>query len=141
MSDPTNDNTDREVVNLHATDLPEIGNDLRLLPVPLTPDEWAVRATASAMLGGEIQALTAELKVHTNQVRAEIRDLQGERERVDRAVRDNAEERPVGIRVLAELDDGVALVVRVDTGQVLERRPLTEEEAARASQRILDFPG
>lgn len=139
MSEPTK--TDREVINLHATELPELGNDLKLLAVPLTADEWAERATASAMLGGEIDGLNEDLKAFRDQIRAEVKTLQDERDRADKAVRDRAEDRPVGVRLLADLEQGLGLVVRVDTGEIIERRSLTEQEVARASQRVLSFPG
>ena len=129
-----------EIVNLHSTELPEIGDLVQLLPVPLSPDEWSDRATASAMLGGEIAGLEAGLKEGRTRIRAEIRMLQEERVRCDRAIRDQSEDRPVGVRVLADLAGGCALLVRVDTGEVIDRRSLTEGEVARASQRVLDFP-
>jgi hypothetical protein len=129
-----------ETINLHETELPEVGNALEVLPVQLSADEWTERATMAAALGGEIIELEAELKRHTKQVRDELRDLGAERKRAELAVRNYAEPRPVGVRVLADLARGEAVCVRVDTGQIIERRALTDLEFGKASQAPLAFP-
>lgn len=134
MSDPT---AIAEIVNLHATDLPEIDDRLEILPVPLTSDEWADRATVAAMLGGEIDDLRSTLKARADEVKTEIKLLQSDRDRADAAVRNRSEPRPVGVRVLADLERLEAVVVRVDTGEVVDRRPLSDVEIGKAQQQSL----
>lgn len=129
-----------EVVDLPTTDMPEIGNLQQLLDVNLSPDEWAARATASAMLGGELAEMRADLDQYRRNANEEMKMLREERERADRAVRSRSEPRPVGVRVFADLGRNEAVHVRVDTGEVVERIGLTTKQAAAGRQRVLDFP-
>jgi hypothetical protein len=119
--------------------LPQIGETTQLLEVELTDDEWRDRATSAALLGGELEHLERELREHTKAARAEIALVRDEQRKAARAVRRNAEPRPVAVLLLADLQTDEAVAVRADTREVVERRPLSDAERMAARQRALDF--
>jgi len=125
---------------IQLMNLPTLDRRVELLSVDLTPDEWANRATAAALLSHEARQLEALLKEHARDAKAEIRLVLAEAAKASAAVRERAEPRPVEVLVVADLERGEAVEVRSDTGAAIARRALTEAEGARARQRALDFP-
>ncbi len=121
-------------------DLPILEESVELLAVELTPEEWADRATAASLLSHEATELERELREHAKDAKAEIVLVRAEAAKASEAVRNRSEARPVTVRTVADLDRGEAVEVRSDTGEAVSRRALTDDEAARARQRLLAFP-
>ena len=133
-----------EPIDLRKTKLPRVGEYLESLPVPVTDQEWAIQAAMAAELGGRIDAIQVAAKLAQTEARSEIKIFETARRVASKIVRDRAEDLPVSVSVFADLSAGVAGVavfVRMDTGQVIKRRALTADEAESARQNPLPFRG
>lgn len=107
------------------------------LPVPLTP---ADKVQQGQQLGNALAELTrldgqlADAKASNKAAREPILHL---RDKLADQLRSGVEYRPVRCQRLLDYDSGASKVIRLDTGKVVEERPMTEAER----QRALDFDG
>ena len=102
--------------------------ETRLLVCDLTEDEISERAKQLAVSKGEMEQhqlhakeIKADLKKKGEQLRAQISQLA-------RACREGKEEREIVCELLYDEDELTVDVVRVDTGQVVSSRPMTDDE-------------
>lgn len=110
---------------------------LRTLPVKLAPDEVAQRAEELARELHD-QAIAEEAAAATKKYIAQ--DLEKRRERVarlGRIVHTRREDRQIDCHEEHSALDGTARTVRDDTGEVVDTRPLTQEELRDARQEAL----
>jgi hypothetical protein len=110
---------------------------LRTLPVTLAPDEVAQRATELARELHD-QAVAEEAAASTKKKLA--KDLEERRERISRlgrVVHTQREDRQIDCHEEHSALDGTARTVRDDTGEVVDTRPLTQEELRDARQEAL----
>lgn len=110
---------------------------LRTLPVKLAPDEVAQRAEELARELHD-QAVAEEAAASTKKKLA--KDLEERRERVarlGRIVHTRREDRQIDCHEEHSALDGTARTVRDDTGEVVDTRPLTQEELRDARQEAL----
>lgn len=110
---------------------------LRTLPVKLAPDEVAQRAEELARELHD-QAVAEEAAAATKKKLAQ--DLEKRRERIarlGRIVHTRREDRQIDCHEEHSALDGTARTVRDDTGEVVDTRPLTQEELRDARQEAL----
>ncbi len=113
------------------------------LPVDLEAGERSVRAAELASLVGEEQRQAADLEQYLETAKARRKDLEAELagvrlqvRAIATVVREGREARPV--RVVDENDytAGAVYVVRLDTGEVVSTRSMSEAE-----RQVALFPG
>jgi len=110
---------------------------LRTLPVTLAPDEVAQRA---AELARELhdQAVAEEAAAATKKHIAKDLEARALRiSRLGRVVHTQREDRQIDCHEEHSALDGTARTVRDDTGEVVDTRPLTQEELRDARQEAL----
>lgn len=107
------------------------------LPVPLTPEEFAARATSLVRLRDDERKVDAEFEQHKGKHKSELTRIAEERERLEQAIREKREPRPVRVESTAHYNDGCLRDVRTDTGELLSERALLAAEM----QEELNLPG
>lgn len=100
----------------------------RRLPVPLTDDEWRHRAARLAQVEDEVSNEEEYQKQVKTDLKARRARLEAERSQLALCVRQKTEIRDVGIEFVADYEEGIVREQRIDTGAVLETRPLSTEE-------------
>ena len=115
--------------------------ETRRLACELAEHEVANRAIKMARLVEEIKKRRAKLKADVEEAREEIRLLQGDVERLAKEVRERAEERDVSVDVRHDDTRFSVETYRLDTGQVIDSRPMTEDEREDAVQPPLPGTG
>lgn len=101
---------------------------LRKLPCILTPEELQARGQSLASCRMEIDRLTAEAKSLAAEYKDQLKGLGQESKRLAKVVKDRQETREVRCEAVLDFKDGRFCVARLDTGEVLEGRPLTDGE-------------
>lgn len=96
------------------------------LPVEMTADELADRTQQLVALLDEIDAQKAALKDYTKGERDEIKGKEQDALKLREAVSSGAEVRDVEVDL--ELRSGTVFVTRLDTGEVVDQRPATDED-------------
>jgi hypothetical protein len=105
---------------------------LRWLRCDLSPDEVADRADMLAQVQHQYDTRKAEAALAAREAREALKALDAQRYALASAVRDRAEYRDVECQDQASPDHPhELLVVRLDTGEVVHRRPMTEDERQR----------
>lgn len=102
--------------------------ETRSLPVKLSVDEYTARADELARQIGKFDEVESLRKSNQSDFKSQLELIEGKIKALSRVVRDRTEYRE--IRVFDQRND-VALtmdVIRDDTGEVVESRPLTKEE-------------
>lgn len=115
----------------------KIVNFKRNLKVPLKPEEVAERADRAAKLLEDRDHEESEFKAHGTHVRGRIAQMESEMRHLSGEVRTRCTYREVECEQQFLYDTGVVREVRVDTGEVLSERPMTDRE----KQRDLPFDG
>lgn len=101
----------------------------RSLPVTVPDFEQLKIVKARSGLLQQIHAIEEEQKQATAGFRSRIADVQRQLDRNESVIANGFELRSVECREVCDLDDGVLRVVRLDTGDLVEERALTEEES------------
>lgn len=109
-----------------------IGQEVRDLPVVLTPDERGLRGQALALQLRAVADLerqqAEERKALQARQRADMAAALAERDRLRDAVNDGREPRPVTCVHLADFGRGICHTVRVDTSVLVDQRRLRNDE-------------
>ncbi|MFW6087678.1 MAG: hypothetical protein ACODAG_10775 [Myxococcota bacterium] len=100
----------------------------RVLPVKLTEEQVADAAREMAEVAKQIDDLEQRKKELLAEMRTEMADLQGHLSGIAKKVRQGAVEDAVPCVQGLDYSEQHMITVRLDTGEVIERRPLTAEE-------------
>jgi hypothetical protein len=111
--------------------------DTKWLPVHLTDDEVRARGERIVALMQERTEADADAKRQRDAHKARVSDLDKTMTHLAHEVRTRTEHRDVEVKEAFDHDRGLVETVRLDTGEVVETRPMT----ARERQKPLDFPG
>lgn len=101
---------------------------MRLLPVRLTAKEAEARAQSLAATKLEIDRLSVEAKVMASNYKDQLKGLGEQLRRLANVVKAGEEQRDVPCDVTLDFTEGTYYVLRTDTGEFLDTRPLTEGE-------------
>lgn len=115
-----------KVVRAHGVRL--LSEHMEPLPVTLTPEEFAARATSLVRLRDDERKVELEFEGHKQAHKQAMARISEERERLEQAIRDKREPRPVKVQAWAHYDSGQLREVREDTGELLNERPLLAAE-------------
>ena len=110
--------------------------ETRELPCVITDSERVAFGNESADLVYLIVRERAALKTHSSEKRAEIQSLEDRLNVVSEAVRTGEEMRAVEVAIRFVHSRGIAQIVRTDTGDIVNERPMTPGE----KQLALDMP-
>jgi hypothetical protein len=109
---------------------------IRTLPVQLTRDEWEARARHVARLSDEIadadrriESVKEEAKSRVKDAEATAEGLRATQRTLSRVVRENKEDREVECAIHLSRRERTRTVIRMDTGETVESRPLSDAEA------------
>lgn len=108
---------------------------VRLLACKLTEEELRDRGQKLAATRLEIDRLTVEVKVVASEFKDQLKGLGQESRRLAKAVKAGSEDRDVKCEQVLDFVDGTYSVQRLDTGECMDTRPLTDGE------RQLQIPG
>lgn len=108
--------------------------EFRTLPCPLSDAEVAERAHTMAKLVAEEQAVEVQKKAAADEFKERLEHIGGNIRRLARQVRERSEDR--AIEVDFQHDDVRFAVdtIRLDTGEIIGSRPMTEDEKKEAIQ-------
>lgn len=98
------------------------------LRVKLTREEVEDRADRAANLIEERDALEEEMKAYQKAKKAEIEKLEAEHRQLSNEVRTKATYRDVDCERIYDWDETKVTEIRLDTGEVMKKRPMTERE-------------
>lgn len=107
---------------------PTVEHTTRRLRVRLTPEEAHGKATALVHVLNERNVVEAELGDIKAQFRDRLRRIADREKQLRRDVEDSSEDRSVRCSVERDYERGMVLTRRVDTGEIVEERPLEESE-------------
>jgi hypothetical protein len=100
----------------------------RLLKVDLTREELLQAGEGMAQAQKEVAVLESELDSVKKQYGAKVMEAEVRRDRAANLIRDKFEFRDVEIETRLDYTSGMVRVARVDTGEVIEARKMTEDE-------------
>jgi len=100
----------------------------RQLPVDLNEEEIADRGRAMAKSVSEKAGLQEEKKSATADINAKIKACGEVIRKLSEIISGGKEDREVSCEVKKDFDSNTVTVVRDDTGEVVEERPLTVDE-------------
>lgn len=100
----------------------------QLLATKLEPDEFNAKARALAETHEKLALEREQQKETRADMKKRIEELEQKRNSLARVVQRGKEERLVDVEVQALDDQGIARTVRLDTGEVVEERPLAAGE-------------
>ncbi len=115
----------------------KVENFKRDLKVSLKPEEVAERADRAAKLLEDRDHEESEFKAHGTHVRGRIAQMESEMRHLSGEVRTKCTYREVECERRFVYDTAVVQEVRLDTGEVISERPMTDRE----KQRDLPFDG
>jgi hypothetical protein len=102
--------------------------EVRTLPVFLTQEEKSVRGSKLAELTMKIASIETDKKSAMADFTKKRKEAEKERDAVARVLNEEKEYREVAVAIV-NADNGLnKQIVRVDTGEVVETRPATEDE-------------
>lgn len=101
---------------------------LETLPVRLTKSELLERGNSLALAREHYTRQRGEAKAAAAVAKADLEEIEGEVDRLAGIVRAKAEPRPVETRVVRDYERGVVDTVRLDTGELVRTRAMTEQE-------------
>ena len=108
---------------------------IKLLPVTLTREEREERAQTIARLSGEIVDADRKVESEKEAAKARVKDaeavaegLRARQRAISRVVLEGREERDVECHVRRDRANRTRIVTRVDTGERVEERPMTDAE-------------
>lgn len=100
----------------------------RRLAVPLTDAELVVKATDMSKTLNEIDHLEAQKKAFTDEMKAKIEVAEQHARSLGRTIQAKQEFRDVDIKIKRDERRAEIVVSRMDTGEIIEQRPMTEAE-------------
>lgn len=100
----------------------------RSLTVKLTTEEQLQRGNELAAKIEEMQNIEMSAEEARGNFKAELKRVEGEISRLKRTVLDGKEQRTVRCEWQLNFDHGIAELIRLDTFEVVQSRPLTDEE-------------
>lgn len=100
----------------------------RQLPVKLTEKERMARAMSAAELQSDYNEIEERKKETTRSLGQQLKDLRKDIEKLQRAVRTGSEHQDVQIETRRNEDRRTIETVRLDTGEIIDSRPMTVEE-------------
>lgn len=122
----------REAGDPDVIDVSKLGNPLmtynRSLPVVLTPSEYDERGHEAGTLSAEIKALEADKRAKNEAINAELKKRNARLDQVHGQLNTRTEDREIEVSVYADLDKGLKLTVRMDTGKILGRDKMSPAE-------------
>jgi hypothetical protein len=98
------------------------------LPVALQKDEIIARAKSLTRLRDDQAKVELEFELQKNAHKERISAIEKERMRLGCAIRDGKEKRPVHVQGVAHFDVGQYREIRMDTGELINERPLLPTE-------------
>ncbi len=101
---------------------------MRELRVKLTDAERLAKAEQSARVGFELAEIEDKKALMGRQLAEQIKALKAERSRLDYDVQSGTEERPVACYERPRFKDLCIDLVRTDTGEQVQTRPMTAAE-------------
>lgn len=121
--------------------------EMRALPCKLTQPEVVTRARDSVKLGHEIEDAEREIDRIKERAKADakiaeerLEGLAAKRRHVDRIVHDGAEDREVRCTRYYDRKTRICTIVRDDTGEPVQTRPMSDDEIRRGCDWIYDYP-
>ena len=116
--------------------------ETRFLKVPLSPDEVRARGEQLANILKSIDDTEATQKAEKERMKDAMNALTGQCHRLASIVRDGVEERAVEVEMRVDLGLRLVEEIRLDTGEVVSTRGVTEDDKVRAQQRAqTEIPG
>lgn len=106
----------------------------RMLPVALTDDERATKAQELVKALADYDATEEEKKERTKDLTAQMKDLRNKFTTLRREVASGKTDRLVDTWTEPNIVRRCWVVIRADTGDVVEDYPMTEQEIAAAQQ-------
>lgn len=100
----------------------------QLLATKLEPEEFTAKARALAETHEKLALEREQQKETRADMKKRIEELEQKRNSLARVVQRGKEERLVDVEIQALDDQGIARTVRLDTGEVVEERPLAAGE-------------
>jgi hypothetical protein len=102
--------------------------EMRSLPVTLTDEELKIRADQLASKVKEVNQLEAEKKVNASAFKEKIERVAGERDGLSTTVKERREDRPVECYWMENWKLYTMELVRSDTQERVDSRPMTHNE-------------
>lgn len=112
-----------------------VRTETRVLPVRLTGDELLDRGASLAAVIQDIDSEERRQNDQKAQMKARLAELDARRTQLAIVIGRKEEDRDVEVQVFNDYDKGTVEVVRVDTGEAVSRRRMTDEER---QQRLLE---
>lgn len=109
-----------------------MGDQIRTLPVTLNDVECADRAKELVALMGRRDSEIADQLAAKQSMRARIKGMDADIEKLAKTVRERREDRPVPCFHTFDGKAGTARLVRSDTEEIVETRPMTPDEKQRS---------
>lgn len=106
----------------------EIKRTMRTLPCTLTQDEWIERARQLSRTGQDVVAEEQRQGSVKQALKDTLERLKSERSRLDLVVARNEEEREIEVVYMGDAERMRVSVTRADTGEVIEERPMSDQE-------------
>lgn len=101
------------------------------LACELTVDEVAGKSAELAALHGDVERMEADLETERKTRGARIKTAVVRQGMLARQCRERREYRDVEVTDVADFDEKVMATVRIDTGEPIRQRPLSEAELQR----------
>lgn len=110
----------------------ELKRITRNLPCKLTDAELLSKADELSVVVQEINAEEDRQTDLKAQMKARLTELDARKTRLAITIGRKEEYRDTDVSVMADIQAGTVSVTRVDTGEIIETRPMTEDEKQRA---------
>ena len=107
--------------------------------IQLTEEERNQRAREAASWMREFRSVEDRSKETAREFREELAELRAKADKAARAAHDGVEERMVEVRHDADNEAFKIYTHRVDTGERVNSRPMTDDEIRIARQQVLDL--
>lgn len=114
-----------------------MSSKIQRLPCKLSEYDKAQRAKLTTVLLAEYTAKETEQKLAAKEASSELKRLRATMEEAGRAAREGIETRDVETREQPVFESWEMETVRLDTKEVIDRRPMTKEEHTRYRQGVL----
>lgn len=116
--------------------------ETRFLKVPLTPEEVRARGEQLAGALDDAEKLDAEHKAERDRQKVAMGALEGRIHHLGRVIREGVEERSVEVEMRVDLGLRLVEEVRLDTGEIVQSRSVTEDDQVRARLHLqTEIPG
>ncbi len=120
--------------------------EIRLLPVPLTPEEWEDRALLCARMSDQISEREKQVtqakesaKITVKNAEAHCESLKLEQRQLAHVVETRKETRSVLCRIVLSRAERKKRIYRTDTGDKVLEVPISEDEVSLGAEWIKDY--